>query len=204
MLNGLYGITDITLTPYTDIFVQVELALKGGMKILQLRDKENKNERLLDMCQELKALVHHYDAKFIINDRVQLCKNINADGVHIGRNDKNYQEVREFLGKDYIIGISCYDDLEKAKYHEDMGVDYVAFGSFYTSPTKPHAKVVSKDILNKADEELKIPVCAIGGITLENAPDLINRGADMIAVISDLWKNEDIMKHASDYSALMS
>lgn len=202
-LSGLYIITDEKLTPYENgqIFEKVEKALRGGANIVQLRDKTHSDEFLFFYAQRLKEISHKYNAIFIINDRIELALEIDADGVHLGKEDTDIEKARKAL-KDKIIGISCYGDLEKAKLMETLSADYVAFGSFYPSPTKPQAKLVDKKILIEAKKILKIPICAIGGITLENAKELIELGADMIAVISDIWKAKEIEKRARGYSLL--
>lgn len=202
-LSGLYVITDEKLTPYEGgkIFELVEKALKGGARLLQLRDKKNKDEELLPMALKLKELAHKYQALFIINDRVELAKKVSADGVHLGREDRDLREVvKEFSGK--IIGVSCYGDLERAKWAESLSASYVAFGSFFPSPTKPESALVPKELLLKAKEELKIPICAIGGITLERAEELIKLSVDLIAVISDIWLSKDIEERARGYREL--
>lgn len=200
MLKGLYAITDQVLTPYSNgkIFELVELALRNGAKILQLRDKTTPTETLLPISQELKLLCHDYDALFIINDRLDLAKEVKADGVHIGKEDISLEVAKAEFTKG-IIGVSCYGDLSRAQRAEALGADYVAFGSFYPSPTKPQSEVISKDILRKAKEILKIPICAIGGITLERAEELITLGADMLAVVSDLWCHTSVEARARAY-----
>ncbi|PMP64584.1 MAG: thiamine phosphate synthase [Caldimicrobium thiodismutans] len=202
-LAGLYVITDEKLTPYSGgkIFEFVEKALKGGARFVQLRDKSNKEEELFNLSLELKKLCHRYGAFFIINDRVSLAKEVEADGVHLGKEDEPLEEaIKKLKGK--IIGVSCYGSLERAKWAESLGVSYVAFGSFFPSPTKPESQLVPLDLISKAKRELKIPICAIGGITLERAEELIKLGADILAVISDIWLAEDIEKRAKGYTQL--
>ncbi len=203
LLKGLYVITDERLTPYEneEIFKKVEEALKGGAKIIQLRDKTHSDDFLIPYAKELKKLCRMYQAFFIINDRIELAIKVDADGIHLGKDDFSPEKACKML-KNKIIGVSCYDDLEKAKYMESLGVNYVAFGSFYPSPTKPESKVISKEILVQAKKVLKIPVCAIGGINAERAKELVALGADMIAVISDIWNAQDIKKRAEEYSNL--
>jgi thiamine-phosphate pyrophosphorylase len=202
-LSGLYVITDEKLTPYEDnqILEKVEAALKGGARIVQLRDKNSSDEFLLPYARKLKELCHKYEATFIVNDRVELALKSDADGVHLGEEDPDIKYAREIL-KNKIIGISCYGDLKKAKEMELFGASYVAFGSFFPSPTKPSAKIVDKKILLEAKKILRIPVCAIGGITLEKAEELIKLCADMIAVISDIWKADNIEERAKKYKEL--
>jgi len=204
-LSGLYVITDEKLTPYENnqIFDKVERALRGGAKVVQLRDKKNSDEFLIPYAQALKELCHKYKAIFVVNDRVELALKVDADGVHLGKEDLFVTSARKVL-KDKIIGVSCYGDLKRAKEMEALSADYVAFGSFFPSPTKPEAKVVDKKIVSEAKKLLRIPVCAIGGITLERAKELVELGADMIAVISDIWKAENIEERARGYKKLFN
>ncbi len=203
-LAGLYAITDERLTPTESMAQQVAAALKGGARIVQLRDKQSPQAALLPIARKLKALCEAYEALFIINDRIDLARAVQADGVHLGREDGALEQAREMLGPEAIVGISCYGDLDRARTMEQAGADYVAFGSFFTSPTKPHAAVVPPSVLTQARQKLSIPLCAIGGITLKNAPPLIEAGADMIAVISDLWQAEDVAAHAQKYQTLFT
>ena len=204
-IRGFYAITDEVLTPYQDgkVFLMVEKALRGGAKFIQLRDKTTPLENLIYLALELKKLCHKFNAYFIVNDRVELGARVSADGVHIGKDDASLAEVKKFF-KGPIIGVSCYGDIKRAVEAAKQGATYVAFGSFYPSPTKPNAKIVDKNIIPMAKKILKIPVCAIGGITLEQAYELVKLGADMIAVISDLWKSEDIEEKARAYAKLFN
>lgn len=203
-LKGLYAITDEKLTPYKDglIFEKVEKALKGGAKVLQLRDKTNEDNFIFPYAIVLRKLCKNYGALFIINDRVELAKKVEADGVHLGEEDCSIEEARRILGSNKIIGISCYGDLERAKLMEENSANYVAFGSFFVSPTKPTSKVIDKKILIEAKKVLKIPICAIGGITAERAKELVRLGADLIAVVSDLWLAKDVEKRAAEYQKI--
>lgn len=199
MLKGLYGITDTKLTPYDKVLYLVELALKGGMKILQLRDKDSKTEELVDIAKKLKELCHRYNAYFIIDDRLELAKLCDADGLHIGEDDVSLKEAKKALGEK-IIGVSCYGFINRAIEAQNLGASYVAFGSFFPSPTKPSSKLVSMDILREAKKRLTIPICAIGGIDEKNCKSLIDSGSDMIAVISNLWNSNDVYKKAVEFS----
>jgi thiamine-phosphate pyrophosphorylase len=203
VLKGFYVITDEVLTPYQDgeIFRMVEKALKGGAKFVQLRDKNSDLDVLTNIAIELKKLCHRFGAYFIVNDRVDLAAKVLADGVHVGKDDQPLSQVKEIF-KGPIIGVSCYGDLRRAMEAEKQGATYVAFGSFYPSPTKPNSTVVDKTLIPLAKKTLKIPVCAIGGITLERAKELVQLGADMVAVISDLWKDNDIEGKARAYAKL--
>ncbi|MGE4295600.1 MAG: thiamine phosphate synthase [Campylobacterales bacterium] len=189
MLKGLYAISDENLTPDGRLLEHAEAVLKGGAKLFQLRHKSGSDEALLPIARELKALCECHNALFIVNDRVELAKNAQAHGLHMGKDDGELKAARAHLGAKTLIGVSCYGDLARARTMQEAGADYVAFGSFFVSPTKPAAAVVAASVLTEAKKRLLIPLCAIGGITLQNAPSLIEAGADMVAVISDLWQN---------------
>lgn len=200
-LKGLYVITDEKLTTYDKIVEMVEKALKGGAKIVQLRDKTNSDDFLILHGFLLKELCEKYNAYFIVNDRVDLALKINAHGVHIGKEDADITEVKKKL-KNKIIGVSCYGDIERAKIMESLGASYVAFGSFYPSPTKPEAKIVDKSIIQQAKKVLSIPVCVIGGLNVERAKELVCLGADIVAVVSDIWTAPSIEERAKEYKNL--
>ncbi|MCX7760425.1 MAG: thiamine phosphate synthase [Hydrogenothermaceae bacterium] len=200
-MKGLYVITDEKLTPYGKMFDMVKQALEGGAKFVQLRDKNNSDDFLLEYALKLRDLCHKYNAYFIVNDRVNLALKSEADGVHVGEEDENIEKVIEIM-KGKIVGVSCYGSIERAKEMEKLGASYVAFGSFYPSPTKPTSKIVPKEIISQAKKELKIPVCVIGGITVERAKELIDLGADIVAVINDIWTSPDIKQRALEYKKL--
>jgi thiamine-phosphate pyrophosphorylase len=193
-LDGLYAITDVSLTPYDCIDKCVSEAIDGGAKIIQLRDKSTSDEELYLIAKKLKKICKQKKAKFLLNDRVVLAKAINADGVHIGKDDTSFETARAILGTKKIIGVSCYDELSIAKEAVKKGADYVAFGAFFPSPTKPNAKTVNIRILKEA-KKLGVPVCAIGGVNDENGAQLVKNGADMLAVVSALWKGG--IKHSA-------
>ncbi|HHB94187.1 MAG TPA: thiamine phosphate synthase, partial [Campylobacterales bacterium] len=161
-LRGLYVITDDRLTPEESMYFMVEEALKGGAKIVQLRDKTSSNETIKKEAQALQKLCKSYNALFVLNDKIEIAIALKLDALHIGKSDHHrFKEIREqFNG---IIGVSCYGDIALAKEMQNMGADYVAFGSFYLSPTKPNANIVPLEIISQAREELNVPVCAIGG-----------------------------------------
>lgn len=199
-MRGLYAITDSKLTPSNLLHGYVKQALLGGAKFIQLRDKNAADIELYPDALVLRSICSHYGAKFIINDRIELASQVKADGVHIGKEDMKIAAVKEeFSG---FVGVSCYGDVTHAKKMEAEGADYVAFGSFFLSPTKPNAPTVSKDVIIRAKKELNIPVCVIGGITIDNAKELVELGADMVSVISDLWSAESITERAKDYAKL--
>ena len=191
-LRGLYAITP----EGPGVVEKVRQALEGGIALLQYRNKSAH----LSEAKELAALARRYHVPLIVNDDVALALEIGAQGVHLGRDDGDLAKARkEMKGK--ILGASCYDDLEAARAAVRAGADYVAFGSVFHSPTKPHALRASLALF-KEKNSLKVPLVAIGGITLENAGEALSAGADMVAVISDLFDAPDIKSRAVQYRKL--
>lgn len=199
--NGLYVITDGSTGD--TLLSKVEQALRGGAAIVQYRDKTTDQARREQEAAALRSLCQQHHALFIINDDVALAKAVQADGVHVGRDDSALSAAREALGKAAIIGVSCYNQLELALSAAEQGADYIAFGSFFSSPTKPNAPRATLELLRQARQQLTLPICVIGGITLENAPDLLANGADMLAVITDVFNNPAIAHQAARYQALI-
>lgn len=195
LLKGIYVLTDTILTPKETILTQMERVLQSGVSVIQLREKYASDEEIELTCKALGALCKQYNALFIIDDRVHLAKKVDADGLHVGKDDISYEEARAILGADKIIGISCYGDIQRAQHYADLGADYVAFGSFFPSPTKPHAKVVSLDVLAEAKKVLQVPICAIGGIGEENIEQISQYDIAMYSVISAVYKNDEIEKN---------
>ncbi len=194
MLKGIYAITDEFLTPSKTILCQVEDALKGGAKIIQLRNKSASDDELVVVARQLQRLCANYNATFFINDRVELAQKIGADGVHIGFSDLGVKATREIVGSTVLIGVSCYGDLDRAKQAVKDGANYVAFGAFYPSKTKPKAAVVPLEVIKKAKEELDIPVCVIGGINESNIQEVAKQEPDMYSLVSDIFEAENIQE----------
>jgi thiamine-phosphate pyrophosphorylase len=191
MKRGLYAITPERLD-----FDQVRRALDGGIALLQYRAKPPQ----ADAASRLVALGREYGVPVIVNDGLELAMATGADGVHLGRDDGDVAAARAQLeGK--LLGASCYNSLEAAAAAVRAGADYVAFGSMFTSSTKPGA-VRAELSLFKDARALGVPLCAIGGITLQNAPQLVEAGADLLAVITDLFDAPDISARARDYARL--
>lgn len=190
-LSGLYVITDEHLIPEKEFISTVENALKGGASIVQYRDKSQNNKKRMRQAKSLQQLCADYQATFIINDDIRLCVDTQADGVHIGIDDTSLNEARKILGPEKIIGVSCYNNFSLALKAQEQGADYIAFGSFFSSSTKPQAKQADFTLLERSKKELTIPVCAIGGITSGNASQLISAGANMLAVINDIFSHVD-------------
>lgn len=191
-IQGLYVITDPTLSPGLQLLDDVAAALKGGANIVQYRDKVSSDLDKLANAKYLQALCQQHQATFIINDDIELTKMIGADGVHIGKNDTDLHTARQQLGQQAIIGVSCYNDLDRAKTMRAQGADYVAFGRFFPSKTKPDAPQAEIDTLIQAKQQLDCPIVAIGGITADNAETLLEAGADALAVIQGVFVQPDI------------
>ena len=189
-LAGLYVITDEKLIAADQFAQTVEKAIQGGAQIVQYRDKSQDRAKRLQQAKALKQLCENHNAVLIINDDIELALEVDAHGVHIGMHDAPLAQARAQLGNK-IIGVSCYNDFELAISAQQQGADYIAFGSFFSSSIKPEAKKADAELLVKAREELQLPVCAIGGIPSENAFQLIEAGADMLAVISDIFASTD-------------
>ena len=201
-LRGLYAITDSgPRTP--DEWVSVcESVLRGGAQVLQYRDKSDDAAHREANATALVVLCRRYRALLIINDDVELALRAGAHGVHLGREDTDIAIARQRLGKDRLIGVSCYNELSRAEAASAAGADYVAFGSFYASPTKPGAVRADPELLEKARRKLGLPLVAIGGITPENGASLICAGADMLAVISGVFQQPDPTAAAKRYARL--
>lgn len=200
-LRGLYGITPDCQDSAT-LLHKAELALRGGVALLQYRSKGLPRERVAAEANALRALARRCATPFVVNDDVELALQLDADGVHLGRDDGDAATARTRLrGK--LLGVSCYDSLERAQAAVAAGADYVAFGSVFASGTKPRA-VRAPLSLFAAARGLGVPLCAIGGITAENAPQLLAAGADLVAVISDLFDAPDIAARARAYAKIFA
>ena len=203
-LAGLYVITDTQRTQRDALVSAVAAAIAGGARIVQYRDKSGDAERRLVEASALRALTLAHNVVFLINDDVTLAHAVAADGVHLGREDGAIANARKTLGDEAIIGASCYNEFALAEQAVLAGADYVAFGAFYPSKTKPQAVPASLMLLAQARAQLPVPVCAIGGITLEHAPPLLAAGADMLAVISAVFAAPDVQTAAQAFTALMT
>ena len=201
LINGLYAITPET-GDTAQLLRDVEAALRGGASMLQYRAKKLAPNLKANQAQALQSLCKKYRVPLIINDDTTLAASLSASGVHLGSQDMPIGEARQSLLSGMLVGVSCYDQLSLAIDAEKNGADYVAFGSFFPSTTKPNAVRPSLDLLREAKEKISCPIVAIGGITLENAPLLIDAGADAVAVISALFEAQDIEATAHDFAFL--
>jgi thiamine-phosphate pyrophosphorylase len=200
--RGLYAIADTALIPGDQLIEAVAFAIQGGAMMLQYRDKSDDAIKRQWEAQDLVNLCRPLGVPLIINDDVQLAAQVRAHGVHLGKDDPHIAEARQLLGPNAIIGVSCYNELERAIAAEQAGADYVAFGSFFPSSTKPQAVRAELALLREAKNRLKVPVVAIGGITADNGAQLIEAGADLLAVINDVFGQPDVRKAAENIARL--
>ena len=198
--RGLYAIVDTALTARECRMEYANAVLAGGAAVLQYRDKSTDTARRKDEAQALRDSCRAHDALFIVNDDVELARETNADGVHLGRDDMSPMDARTMLGSEKIIGVSCYNDMARARLAKTHGADYVAFGSFFPSQTKPDAVRANVGLIEMARNELDMIIVAIGGITTQNAGPLVETGVDLIAVIRDLAEADDPRAKAESFT----
>ena len=198
-IKGLYAVTpDIA---DTDLLIKkVEAALQGGVNILQYRNKQANHKLQTQQARAILPLCRQYNVPLIINDSVKLCLTLDADGVHLGADDGNLAEVRARLGESKILGASCYNRFDLAIAAQNQGADYVAFGACFASNTKPNAPVANLSLFSQARAELSVPSVAIGGINLQNANQVIQAGADAIAVIQAIFAADDVRLATQQFS----
>ena len=201
IVHGLYAVTpDISDT--NELLRRVRLALQGGARVLQYRNKSADAVLKLQQAQALRTLSQAFNTTFIVNDDAQLAAQVGADGVHLGGEDGSVAAARALLGSSKIIGVSCYNRLSLAHEAVRQNADYVAFGAFFSSSVKPEAVKADVALLQAAHRELEVPIVAIGGITQQNAATLIDAGASAVAVITALWNAPDIEASAHGFSKL--
>ncbi len=200
--RGLYVITDAGLGRGAALVSMVSEAIDGGGRLVQYRDKSNDAARRREEAAALAALCRLRGVTLIVNDDVELAAEVGADGVHLGRDDAAVATARRRLGEAALIGVSCYARFELAVAAAAAGADYVAFGRFFPSATKPDAVHAETGLLRRARRELGLPVVAIGGITPENGGALIAAGADMLAVVRAVFAAADVRAAAAALARL--
>ena len=200
--DGLYAITDSGLLRGVSLETAVEQAIRGGARVIQYREKQLSGAETAEMACSLASLCRRHGVPLIINDDVELAAGSGASGVHLGGGDCPPDAAREQLGNDAIIGISCYDSLERARTAIAGGADYVAFGRFFPSHSKPEAVSADIPLLTRARHAFDVPLVAIGGITPANGADLLRAGADLLAVIHGVFGQDDIEAAARRYADL--
>lgn len=200
-IRGLYAITPEE-TSAVLLLQNVRQALLGGVRVVQYRNKLGNASLQLEQATALRQLTHEFSVPLIINDDATLAQRVDADGVHLGGEDGSIASARRVLGREKIIGVSCYNRLSLAHEAAGMGADYVAFGAFYPSSIKPLAPVATLDLLRQARREIDLPLVAIGGITTDNGASVFSAGASALAVISALFSAPDIQLAARQFANL--
>ena len=198
--RGLYAITD---GPRADLLDAAHAALRGGAQLLQYRDKTRDAARRLQEARALVQICAKFEVPLIINDDAELALASGAAGVHLGEEDGDIAIARAKLGTQAIIGVSCYDSLQRARDAAHAGADYLAFGAFFPSRTKPHRRQPSLELLQDAKAS-GLPLVAIGGITPDNGGPLVNAGADFLAAISAVFGATDIRAEAQRFTDLFN
>jgi len=201
IIKGLYAITPDSADLNT-LIQKTKSAIEGGAFMVQYRSKIQDRDVKMQQCAAILRLCREYEIPCIVNDDVEMCRVLEADGVHLGEKDDNIAEVRHILGEDAIIGSSCYDQLNRAKSAQKEGASYVAFGAMFPTSTKPNAPRATLALLKEAKREIQIPIVAIGGITVNNAHDVIKTGIDTIAVITSLYEAKSIKETAETLSKM--
>ena len=197
----IYAISDDVLMPENLALQYAREILECGVKFFQFRSKKAvKNEKL---ASEILNLCEKFGAKFIVNDDVKFAKKIGAKAVHLGKDDEGIKEAFEILGKDAYVGVSCYNDINLAINAAKNGASYVAFGSVFTSPTKPNAPKCGLEVVKEAKQILNLPVCVIGGINETNIGSLSLAKPDLIAVISAIYKNGNIKENIKNLQKII-
>jgi len=197
-IKGLYVITPDELNT-AELLRKMRLALLGGARVVQYRNKVADMALRLEQAKALCELTREFAVPLIVNDDVVLAQQVDADGVHLGGEDGSMADARAILGGGKLIGVSCYNRLPLAQEAVRQGADYVAFGSFFVSTVKPEAVAATPDLLRQARRELNVPIVAIGGITAQNGAQLLKAGADALAVISAVFAAPDIEGAAKEF-----
>ena len=198
--SGLYAITDSQLIPAGKLVEQVEQAIAGGACLVQYRDKQHSGAERKREATLLVQLCEQQGVPLIINDDVELAREAGAAGVHLGRDDASISHARQRLGAQAIIGVSCYNRLDDALAAARAGASYVAFGRFFPSHSKPDAVQADTALLQQARAQLALPIAAIGGITPGNGRQLVEAGANLLAVIHGVFGQTDIQAAARQYT----
>ena len=200
-MKGLY-----LVTPDWDdtdkLVAATEQAIAGGASLLQYRHKTASAELRTEQAAALLTLCRRLKVPLIINDHLDLCERLDADGIHVGGTDASVAEVRASIGNEKIVGASCYGDLQLARDAAKAGASYVAFGGFYPSLVKKYEVATSASIITQALSELSLPLCVIGGMTPMNARPLIELGAHSVAAISSVYTASDHRSAAAEFASM--
>ena len=199
---GLYAITDSSLIPPGQLLTCVAQAIAGGATAVQYRNKQASDHERYREAAALVTLCNQHAVPLLVNDDADLAAAVGASGVHLGKTDAPIRQAREQLGPEAIIGVSCYNDLGRAVAAAQDGADYVAFGRFFPSRSKPDAVQAEVPLLSRARQQLELPIVAIGGITPGNGQSLLAAGANLLAAIHGVFGQPDIRAAAARYTDL--
>lgn len=202
-IKGLYAVTPDEADTKR-LLRQIELLNQGGCHLLQYRNKSLPFLDQMEQAEQVKRLCEELKITLIINDNVDICCNLDADGVHLGENDDKIETAREKIGPKKYIGLSCYNSLERVNLAIKKKVDYIALGSFFETKTKPNAPRVTLETLRQVKKICSLPVVAIGGITLDNVSCLVKEQVDAVAIVNGLFKADDIALSAKNFIKLFS
>lgn len=192
----LYAVTDRYWNKGMPLYEQVECALRGGVTIVQLREKELREDLFLREAINIKSLCHKYNVPFIINDNIEIALKCGADGIHVGQEDMPVRRIRELAGEDFIIGATA-KTVRQAQKAEADGADYLGVGAVFPSPTKNNAVRITKEMLCQISESVDIPIVAIGGITSDNMGEIAHTGINGMAFVSAIFAADDIESAAA-------
>ena len=198
---SLYLCTDRSIMSDASIEECVEKSLKGGVSVVQIREKDCSGKEFLQIAKSVKAITKRYNVPLIINDRVDVAIAVGADGVHVGQDDLPCAIVRSMVGEDMIIGVSASSLTEALKAQQD-GADYIGVGAMFATDTKTDAKVVTMEELDRIRREVSIPIVVIGGINKTTLPDFIGKGIDGIAVVSAIVSQNDVESAARELKSM--
>lgn len=198
-IGGLYAITPDEADTVA-LLDRTEQALAGGARLIQYRNKTADVALRLHQGELLLQLCRTHGVPLIVNDHLDLALAIDADGIHLGEHDASIAIARQRLGKQKIVGASCYNDPNLGRAAQAQGADYVAFGAFYPTATKRNTVVATLDTLHQAKAELTVPVVCIGGISVDNVLPLVQAGADAIAVSHALYRVAQVYETAAAFS----
>lgn len=199
----LYAVTDRSWNKGLSLYEQVERAIKGGVTIVQLREKELGEDLFVSEAVKIRELCHRYNVPFIINDNLEVALKCKADGIHVGQDDMPVRQIREIAGDGFIIGTTA-KTVEQAQKAEADGADYLGVGAVFPSPTKRNAIRITKEMLCRISESVDIPIVAIGGITAENMHEIAHTGISGMAIVSAIFAADDIEAAAANLNRMVS
>ena len=203
LLKGLYPITPSIYNSDIDYISNIKTVIESKINIIQFRTKTLSFKRKRYLLKKISIMCNDNNVKLIINDDYNLIKSFDVNGLHVGSSDKDLLIARKYFGKDFIIGRSCYDSVDLAKYSMDNGASYVSFGAMYPTKSKDSVIITKHSVLASAKKVIKIPICVIGGINKSNISKLIQYKPDMICMISGIFSQKDIKKEIKDIRSII-